>query len=392
LDGSLYYHAGLLIINMNKTFLILGGYGNAGRLIAELLLQETPVQLVLAGRNLEQAQRQAQILNQKFNTHRVAGVYLDAADLASLKAAFAQVDLVVVASSTRNYVENIAQAALIAGIDYLDLQFSSAHKIQILETLRKDIEQAGLCFITEGGFHPGLLSTLIRYVAPEFDHLETAQLASLIQTNWRTLSFSPATVTEFIQEIIEAKPMIFKEGDWIQLDWNSSQPFQFGNTFGQRNCVPLFMEELRELPQTIPSLKELGFFIAGFNWVTDYLILPLSLALLRFFPSITPLVSSLFQWGLNTFSKPPYGVILMLIAQGQKDNKPITMQLQLLHWDAYLLTAAPVVACLLQYLDGTLPKSGLWYQGNVVNPKRMLSDIEGLGVRFEIRKMTDLGL
>ncbi|NJO16854.1 MAG: hypothetical protein HC877_14250 [Thioploca sp.] len=34
---------------MNKTFLILGGYGNAGRLIAELLLQETPIQLVLAG-------------------------------------------------------------------------------------------------------------------------------------------------------------------------------------------------------------------------------------------------------------------------------------------------------------------------------------------------------
>jgi saccharopine dehydrogenase (NAD+, L-lysine-forming) len=121
----------------------------------------------------------------------------------------------------------------------------------------------------------------------------------------------------------------------------------------------------------------------------DYLILPLSLILLKLSPSITPLVSSLFQWGLNTFSKPPYGVVLMLIAQGQKENKPLTIQLQLLHWDPYLLTAAPVVASLLQYLEGTLPKSGLWYQGNVVEPKRMLSDIEGLGVRFEIKKMTD---
>ncbi|NJO16855.1 MAG: hypothetical protein HC877_14255 [Thioploca sp.] len=44
---------------------------------------------------------------------------------------------------------------------------------------------------------------------------------------------------------------------------------------------------------------------------------------------------------------------------------------------------------MLQYLEGTLPKSGLWYQGNVVEPKRMLSDIEGLGVQFEIKKMTD---
>lgn len=164
---------------MNKTFLILGGYGNAGRLIAELLLQETPVQLVLAGRNLDQAQRQAQILNQQFNTHRVTGIYLDAANLASLKEAFAPIDLVIVASSTSDYIENIVQSALITGIDYLDLQLSTAHKIHVLETLRKDIEQAGRCFITDGGFHPGLLSTLIRYLAPEFDHLETAQLASL---------------------------------------------------------------------------------------------------------------------------------------------------------------------------------------------------------------------
>ena len=367
---------------MNKTFLILGGYGNAGRLIAELLLQETLIQLILAGRNLNQAQWQAKILNQKFNTHRVTGIYVDAADLASLKAAFAQIDLVIVALSTGNYVENIAQAALVTGIDYLDLQLSTAHKINVLEMLRKDIEKAGCCFITDGGFHPGLLSTLIRYVAPEFDRLETAYLASLIQTNWQTLSFSPATSTAFIQAITEAKPMIFKNSNWIQLDRGSYQAFHFGNTFRQRNCVPLFMEELRELPQTIPSLKELGFFIAGFNWMTDYLILPLSLTLLKLSPSVTPLASSLFQWGLNTFSKPPYGVVLMLIAQGQKENKPLTIQLQLLHWDPYLLTAAPVVASLLQYLEGTLPKSGLWYQGNVVEPKR-------IGVRFEIKKMTD---
>ena len=374
---------------MNKTFLILGGYGNAGRLIAELLLQETPVRLVLAGRNLAKAQQQAKILNQKFNVQRVASAYVDAADLANLKAVFASVDLVIVASSTSSYVENITQAALITGIDYLDLQLSSAHKIQVLETLKTDIEQAGRCFITNGGFHPGLLSTLIRYVAPEFDHLETAYLASLMQINWQNLAFSPATWTEFIQALTEAKPAIFKDGAWIELDWNSYQSFNFGNTFGKRHCVPWFMVELRELPQAIPTLKELGFFIAGFNKVTDYFILPFSLALLKLSSAVAPWVSSLLRWGLNTFSKPPYGVILMLTVQGQKANKPLTMQLQLLHWDAYLLTAAPVVACLLQYLDGTLSKPGLWYQGNVVEPKRMLSDIEGLGVRFEIKKMTN---
>ena len=92
MDGKLYYYPGLLILislTINKIFLILSGYGNAGRLIAELLLQETPVQLVLAGRNLEQDQWQAQRLNQKFNTWRVTGAYVDAADLDNLKAVLA---------------------------------------------------------------------------------------------------------------------------------------------------------------------------------------------------------------------------------------------------------------------------------------------------------------
>ena len=34
-----------------NTALLLGGYGNTGRLISRLLLQETDVQLVIAGRN-----------------------------------------------------------------------------------------------------------------------------------------------------------------------------------------------------------------------------------------------------------------------------------------------------------------------------------------------------
>ncbi|HIH44074.1 MAG TPA: KR domain-containing protein [Candidatus Methanoperedenaceae archaeon] len=37
----------------NKTFLILGGYGNVGRVLAQLLLQETDLNLVLAGRNVK---------------------------------------------------------------------------------------------------------------------------------------------------------------------------------------------------------------------------------------------------------------------------------------------------------------------------------------------------
>jgi len=36
----------------------------------------------------------------------------------------------------------------------------------------------------------------------------------------------------------------------------------------------------------IPSLQETGFFVGGFNWFVDYLVLPVGLAALRIWPQI----------------------------------------------------------------------------------------------------------
>jgi len=91
----------------NKTFLILGGYGNTGRLLAQLLLKETDVRLLLAGRNIKKAERAADQFNSLFGGNRVAAQYADASDAASLKQVFKGIDLVVVASSTAKYVKKV---------------------------------------------------------------------------------------------------------------------------------------------------------------------------------------------------------------------------------------------------------------------------------------------
>ena len=56
----------------------------------------------------------------------------------------------------------------------------------------------------------------------------------------------------------------------------------------------------------------------------------------------------------------------------------------LYHEDGYMITAIPVAACLLQYLDGSIQKPGLWFQALVVEPERFMSDMKrmGLGVRI----------
>ncbi|MDK1029872.1 MAG: hypothetical protein QGD96_11180 [Anaerolineae bacterium] len=53
--------------------------------------------------------------------------------------------------------------------------------------------------------------------------------------------------------------------------------------------------------------------------------------------------------------------------------------------DAYVLTAVPVVACLLQYLNGNIRRAGLWFQANLVEPKQFFDDIERLGVGINVQ-------
>src|SRR5574341_28412 len=175
-----------------KPLLILGGYGTTGRLLAGLLLKETDLRLVLAGRNIQKAEEAAAELNRTCQGDRVAGACADASDAASLRRVFQGIDLVVVASSTAKYTQEVATAALEAGIDYLDIQYST-HKVGLLKSMQEEIEAAGRCFITDGGFHPGLPAVLVRYAAQHFDALEKAVVGSVIKENWRDLSLADST-------------------------------------------------------------------------------------------------------------------------------------------------------------------------------------------------------
>src|SRR4030066_214172 len=99
--------------------MILGGYGNTGRALARLLLQESDARLVLAGRNMDKAKQLADELNRTYKGDMVRGMRVDASDMASLRQAFHGIDFVVVAFSTAQYTPPVAEAALEARVGYL---------------------------------------------------------------------------------------------------------------------------------------------------------------------------------------------------------------------------------------------------------------------------------
>jgi saccharopine dehydrogenase (NAD+, L-lysine-forming) len=170
----------------------------------------------------------------------------------------------------------------------------------------------------------------------------------------------------------------------------------------------MYLNELGDIPSPAlsNSLKEMGLYIAGFNLVTIFLVMPLCMLALWLFPkrALQPM-SNLFCWSLQKFTSPPFGTVMALevetCAECEKDsmvNAQGTEKPNMGHWsiriahpDGYVMTAFPAVACILQMLDACATDSqsqtqpfGLYRQGAFVDPQRFLADMKRMGLEVTI--------
>ena len=372
----------MIFLRMSQQkLLILGGYGNAGLALARLLAEVGELQIVLAGRSIQRAMDAAERLDAEFGTDRFSGLDVNAASRESLLAAFKQVDLVIVAASTIAHTKVVAEAALEAGIDYLDVQISVKAKHDALEPLRERLRASGRCFITDGGFRPGIPAAMVRYAAHQIEGLESAAVASAFQVDWQDRAFSASSAAEFVDELKSFSTRILKDGVWQSASLGAYQQVDFGSPFGVKYCAPMFMEEFRDLPDMIPTLKDTGFYSSGLGGIVDYAIIPLAFGLLALSPEGSRnLIARLMEWGLKHTTRPPYGAVLQMNAHGQGRS----LRMKVSHTDAYVVTAAPAVACLIQYFDGTIRKPGLWKQATLVEPVRFFDDLARLELQIKV--------
>jgi len=199
------------------------------------------------------------------------------------------------------------------------------------------------------------------------------------------------SVYEIVDMLNDYKVDIFKDGAWKIGGPFDTKQIDFGARFGRRTCYPLQMAEIRAIPQMF-GLKETGVYVAGFNWFVDQLVFPLGMLLFKIKSGLgRDMIAKLLLWGLKTFSRGARGVSFVLEATGVKDGKRAVTRLVAEHDDAYEFTAIPVVACVRQYLDGTIAAPGLWMMGQAVDPARLLSDMERMGILLQRSSRLDSG-
>ncbi|MEO9804835.1 MAG: saccharopine dehydrogenase NADP-binding domain-containing protein [Reichenbachiella sp.] len=368
-----------------KKLLIMGGYGNVGKLLASYLLQHVPhFQITIAGRNLTKAKETAEILMNQYPGNAIYYCRADAANKAMLLEVLSKIDMVVVASSSVRHISHVAEAALETNTDYFDTQLSSPKKIETLRKYRAGIQDKQLIFITDGGFHPGVPGAMIHWAKQKLGTLTHARVYAALKMDWSAYNYTYATIKEMLEEFKSFDPPWLENAQWKKTSWTNIPKWNFGEPYGELPCTPMLMEEIRSAPSQIKELHDTGFFISGFNPIMDNFLIPILWVGIHILPPFLywPL-GRLFEWGIK-LGKPPFGVKLVADCKGEKGS----MQISAFHHDGYEITVIAIVACLKQYLSGSI-STGLHLQAWAVEPDHFFDDMIHLGIEVSVMDYQD---
>lgn len=363
----------------SKIILVLGGYGGTGAVISRGLLKETDVNIIIAGRRKEKAEELSRELEKEFTGNRVPAVYADTSDSESLKAAFRDVDLVIVCSNSPEDADKVARSAIDEGCDYLDIHCGEAH-IPKLYAMRDEIKSSGRCFITQAGSHPGIAPAFVRYAASRLESIQKVILGGAIKIKDASLDSAKA----FIRDLVESRSLVYRDGKWRKARGKDSLKINFGPEMGRLTCYPVYIYEMETVPSQF-QIDEAGVYMSGIEPFVDPLVfIPAYIFGLGKYEFTRNLLARLMLWGMKRFTKPPLGFWYKMEAFGKMEGEEKMMEISTYHPDPYVHTAIPVISCLLQYLDGTINKPGLWMMGHIVDPARFLSDMERQGMKVAV--------
>lgn len=350
---------------------VIGATGNAGRLITRLLLEDSSVEVNACARTEDGLRALEASLAPSAGTLRTTVV--DVEGSRGLSEAASAADLLVGATSRAEHAPILASLAVEHGASYIGVYLSDPRKWRRLRRLQGRCVERRVTVLDDGGCHPGVPGAMIRLAAEE-EGLSTAWVGAKFGLRWDRLDAASETIEDFLAEVEATDPSVFVDRAWVR-GYRHVRSFDFGRGDGPVSCVPMCIEEIRELAES-GTVESTGFFMAGFGPLMDYGVLPASMGLARL---NRRLAAAVFSWGLRRLASKPEQADLLLDGTRRSDGSPVRVRVS--HPDPYFLTAAPVVAAIHEMRAA--PRPGVWTQAGFVEPRRFFRALGEMGVSVE---------
>lgn len=242
-------------------FLILGGAGQAGKRIANLLLNNNNNNnIILADINQNLCNKICKDLIKVYSADRIKSIFLDASKKDLLIENFKKIDTVIIASSTIKYTENIIEAVLLNDCNLIEIQGPDQSKKKYFEKYKNTFKEKNNFYIIEAGAWPGLPLTMVNYSSKFYDKFLKSEIAGFFNVNWNNFYFSPYTMPEankFYGENDDI-PTILKNGKFFTPNEIQEKFFNFDGI--NVRCKPTSTTEIQNIKKRFNDIEEFGFY------------------------------------------------------------------------------------------------------------------------------------
>jgi saccharopine dehydrogenase-like NADP-dependent oxidoreductase len=242
---------------MSKKILVLGGYGNFGRLISNSLAQIPDIELVIAGRNKERATSLIESLEKQGAKCKLSTLVLDIFSETFAKALFDINPSIVIHTSGpfQGQDYRIPRACIGAGCHYIDLA-DDRRFVCDFHTLNSQAENTGSIAISGASTVPGLSSVVIDNYLDEFEQIEEINFSITPGSNVEIGEATLRGILSYTGYPFEG----WEDGSSIELyGWGKIRRHDFGSNLGVRWLANVDIPDLELFPHRYPGVKTVRF-------------------------------------------------------------------------------------------------------------------------------------
>ncbi|WHI52890.1 saccharopine dehydrogenase NADP-binding domain-containing protein [Microbulbifer sp. MLAF003] len=344
-----------MINNLNKRVLILGGYGNFGERIAQMLKSEPNIQLIIAGRNKGLADRCAEQLGGLAEGLRLER---DSINLAAQLRALHLDLLIHCAGPFQKEVDyRVGKACIESHTPYIDIS-DGRRFVCDFHRLSPAAEAAGIAMVSGASSLPGLSSAALMEIGQELPVIHSLEIA--IAPAHR-IDRGLATVYAGFESLGHSFPQL-QEGHWREsFAGKNLRPITLAHPVGKRWLCDFDVPDLELCPKHLPRLRS-ARFATGLQPLTLQVGLSACARLARIhLPATSARLAQLGhklapRWPGGT----PHGGMIVRVKGENQHGETATRQWQVLglNGDGPWIPAAPAAALARKFLAGNGPSPG----------------------------------